>query len=266
MLTISDDIPVRPLNGGLFVSSGQGAHPVRTIESFELIFVHRGQLAMFEANTEFRLDAGDVLLLWPGRQHGGASPYPADLAFYWVHFELQSGGSGGGLQVPQHTRVSRPERLTELYRRFLDDQENGSLTTLLGGLLVWEMLVEVAVSSAVSDAPGNRLADLAAEFITTHAHEGITTADVAAALQCNPDYLGRVFKRQTGRTITAAIHHRQLRRAEQLLLHSTDTISAIARACGLADAAYLRRLFKRRKGVTPRQYRKLYARVHYNTE
>ena len=79
---------VAALNGGLFVSRGKGTHPTRVIDSHELIFVRSGILELFEEERRFRLGPGEALVLWPGRRHGGAAPYPPDLSFFWIHFNI----------------------------------------------------------------------------------------------------------------------------------------------------------------------------------
>ena len=44
MLELSIAFPVRVQNGGLFISRGIGSHPARTLTSWEVIFVERGEL------------------------------------------------------------------------------------------------------------------------------------------------------------------------------------------------------------------------------
>ncbi|HOX08120.1 MAG TPA: helix-turn-helix domain-containing protein [Planctomycetota bacterium] len=276
-LNLDPELPVRALNAGLFVSRGQGVHATRTIESHELIFVRSGVLGMFEEDRRFEVRAGEALHLWPGRRHGGTAPYPADLSFYWLHFRTaqrgrQIGRSATALVLPQHARVGRPDRLTELLRRFLDDQESGRLTPLSGALLVTLMLEEAsgagspaaAASAAASGAEA--LAARADEFILTHFHEPVSAWDVAGNLDCNPDYLGRVYRRMRRMTLTEAINRARLRHARKLLLDSSRNIDEVARSAGFSEAGYFRRVFQRAEGLTPSAFRRSYARMHMNTE
>ena len=96
-------------------------------------------------------------------------------------------------------------------------------------------------------------------YIGAHVREPIQTAMVASALRCNPDYLGRVFREAHGFTLTAAIHHRRLRRARELLMDSQLGVAEIAGECGFADAAYFGRMFRRYEGMPPLAYRRLYG-------
>lgn len=268
MLTLPFDLPLTPQNGGFFVSRGAGTHPTRRLESHELIFVHSGRLALFEEEDTFVLKPGETLLLSPARRHGGAAPYPPDLSFYWVHFTVhgQKRGREGTTTIPRHAALAVPERLVSLYRRFLDDQGAGRLTPLSGGLLIGLMLAEVAAAQPGPGPANSALAEQANRHIEVHGAEPISTATVARHLRCNPDYLGRVYKRATGQTLTTAIQRRKLRLAEVELLDTTATIAEVAARLGFADARALRQLFQRYHGMSPRAYRQLYTRVHVNTE
>ena len=281
LFLLSDRTPVQAYNGGLFVSRGKGIHPQRVIDSSELIFVNRGTLHLREEGTAFDLVAGQSLVLVAGREHAGTRPYGPDCSFFWLHFRIAREGRSGPrkasrsirkpqpIRVPQLATVARPDVLTALFRRFLEDQESGVLARqpMLGSLLVRLMLCEVALPPARAPVDGNAaaVADAARRYVATHYHRPFAASDVAAALGYNADYLGRCVRAALGRTITAEIHAARLRAARRMLLDTTETANRIATACGFTDAAYLRRLLRRADGVSPRAYRRLHARVHINT-
>ncbi len=261
---------VRPAHGGLFISRGRGIHPDRTIDSYELIMVRSGRLGMGEEDRRFALSAGGTLLLWPGRRHFGIEPYSKDLSFFWVHFRLPRRASRASrqvLSVPQTARPARPDRLAELYSRYLDDQESGGRDELSFSMLLGLMLAEVARPGLPVEAGTSvALASKADAYISTHFHEPISTALVARELDCNPDYLGRVFRRTYGFGLTEAIHRRRLVHARRLLRESGLNVAGVAREVGFEDPGYFRRIFRRREGVSPRAFRQLHARMCVNTE
>ncbi len=262
--------PLHAENGGLFVSDGTGTHPDRVIGSFELLFVRSGTLWLEEAGAEHEVGRGESLLLEPHRRHRGTKPYEPGLSFYWVHFRLRRGRAAGsastpGLTLPRHASPPRPDRLAELFHRFLDDQESDRLTPLSAASLVALMLDEVgAAPPRPVSAASNVLAARAEAYIASHLHEPLGAADVAAALAVNPDYLNRAFRRVRGHTITEQIHRRRLREVRGLLRETTLPMKQIAARCGFRDPAYLRRLFTRYEGLSPSRFRKLYARLHVN--
>lgn len=267
-LRLSGRLPVRCQNAGLFVSRGEGTHPTRVIESYELIFVRRGVLSMFEEKRRVEIGAGEALLLRPRKKHGGAAPYPRDLSFYWIHFTTTEppGRNRPLVVLSQSGPVARPDRLAELYHRFLDEQESGRLDPAEADLLLLLMLREAGDRRAEDSADAAAtLAGRAARYVRTHFHEPIGTDSVARELRCNPDYLGRVFRASVGRTLTEALHECRLRKARALLLDGEKNVDEVARACGFADPGYFRRLFRRREGITPRAFRRQAARLHLNT-
>jgi AraC-like DNA-binding protein len=269
---VAAPLPVVAINAGLFISRGRGRHPERVIDSYQLIFVNEGEIDMWEEDRVFHLTPGQTLLLEPGRKHGGFGQYKPESSFYWVHFTIdrsRPGVSGHRLEIPKVAPLEYPDRLIEIFRRFLDDQESGTLTRLRGSLLVMQMLAEIAdppPSQNVVAESNVILADRANRFIRAHFHESISTATVADRLKSNPDYLGRVFRAVYRRSITRYIHERRMHYARTLLLNTDFNTNEIAAACGFRYTNYFLRLFRRYEGMTPKAFRALFARTHVNAE
>lgn len=281
-------------NAGFFVSRGRGRHADRIISSHELILVERGELAMYEEDREFHLCAGQTLLLFPGRRHGGLAPYPANLRFYWMHFNPVSADAFQppdaskiverkmrnhcGVRIFQHAAPGDPGRLLWVLRRLLDDQETGRIAPLSSSALLTLLLVELGIPAPagrvqdVTQERGHgvgteeRLAQHIDEIIGTRFHQPLNVSAIARELRYNPDYLTRLYRRARGRPISEAVHLRRLRQARQLLLEGTMNISEICLECGFGDPAHFRKVFRRHEGVTPGEYRGLCARMHINTE
>jgi AraC-like DNA-binding protein len=279
-MRLAPSIPVRAQNAGLFICRGSGRHGERVINSHELIFVRQGELGMHEEGTCFKVSTGEMLLLRAGRRHGGTADYPSDLSFYWIHFDvvgdLRSSPVArkrkrieGELELPRHGRVARPDRLAELFHQFLNDQESGRLTSLSADLLLTLMLHEASdrrVPVEADEAAGATLAAQANRLIGTRFHESLQTSTLAAELDCNPDYLGRVYQRAYGHTVTEAIHRARLKEARALLIEGLQNVTQIARSVGYSDAGYFRRVFRHQQGISPRTYRRMHARAHVNTK
>lgn len=272
ILALDMPMAVRVMNGGLFVSRGTGTHPTRVIDSHEIIFVRSGVLGIFEDSQRFEVGAGEYLHLWPGRRHGGTAIYPKDLSFYWIHFNLTAPSasrrqSAASLHLDQHMPAARPDRLTELFRLFLDDQESGRLTPLSGSLLMTAILIEADDTRRAEDGTGDdTLAARAERYITGHFHEQVSASTIAAEMHCNPDYLGRAFRAARGKTLTESIHHHRIHHARKLLMDSSMNVDEVAAASGFSDTVYFRRIFRRAEGLTPGSFRRLYGRLHVNTE
>jgi AraC-like ligand binding domain len=161
-LHLGMQLPIQASNAGLFVSRGQGRHPDRIINSFELILVKDGVLSLEEEGQRFDVQAGESLILWPKRRHRGIADFPPDLSFYWLHFGIRDRARAEHkIDVPQHARLARPDHLTTLFRRLLDDQETLRLQPLSASLTVMLMLLEVANSDHARSAADSSAAVLA---------------------------------------------------------------------------------------------------------
>lgn len=102
----------------------------------------------------------------------------------------------------------------------------------------------------------SRLVSGALEFIRLNACEGIGIADVASNLRVSRSHIEKQFKKALGRSILDEIQARRLERLCALLRETALPIGEIGARCGYATETYLKRLFKKRFGVTMRAYRK----------
>ena len=259
-------------NGGLFTSLGRGKHPERMLESFELIMVRSGKLKLREEERRFTIGPGEALLLWPGRNHQGIGRLPAGLQFYWVHFRRDEPEhepeDHAALQVPQSAKLTHPDRMEELFRRFLDDQQAGRTNALQASAYLILMLAEMRPKQNTDEADKKigRLAGRVDTFIRTHFHKPIHPAAIANNFKLNVDYVGRLYKQSFGITLTEAIRRRRLKRARDHLLHSDANMNEIAHECGFGTSTYFRRSFKQAEGISPTRWRALHSSYLTNTQ
>lgn len=108
MLELSITLPIKVQNGGLFISR-YWASSSRASAIVGNYICGKGCLKIQEEECVFCVEAGESLLLWPHRRHIGVEEFPADLKFYWLHFEVKAPDSDPRwlthLSVPQHTQL-----------------------------------------------------------------------------------------------------------------------------------------------------------------
>ena len=101
---------------------------------------------------------------------------------------------------------------------------------------------------------------VALEFIRANACNGrLGIDDVAKKIGYARTRTATLFRQATGKSILEEINDIRLEEARRLLTNSTFTISEIIAACGYSSAAFLSKAFRRRTGMTMRQYRAAHA-------
>jgi AraC-like DNA-binding protein len=258
-------LPVGVL-AGRFLSQGRELRHIDRVQpDYELILVGRGRLPLVEDGVALDPAAGCAVVLRPGLRHHGPAPYATDLEFLWLHFTLPARGTAI-LRLPS---VCRPPCFARAYatvRRYLDAQEAGELDPATAGALILLALADVARADAPVREAGNPLVARADEEIARHFPEPrLTTADIARTLGCNPDHLGRAYRQARGRTVLEAITHRRIADAERLLQDGGRSQADIAKQCGFDGLCWFRRVFRRRTGMTPGAWQRMYARGSINT-
>jgi len=93
------------------------------------------------------------------------------------------------------------------------------------------------------------------QYIRSRLSEEITRDELAAYVYLNPAYLSRLFKKETGLSISDVIIQERLQKAKQLLEETELKITDIAEQVGYTSLGSFSNLFKRVVGVTPQQYR-----------
>ena len=68
-------------------------------------------------------------------------------------------------------------------------------------------------------------------------------------------YLSTTYKNVTGKNITDYIQERRVSAACFLIRTTSKSISKVAQETGFSDANYFTKVFKKKTGMTPREYR-----------
>ncbi|GAB3805679.1 helix-turn-helix domain-containing protein [Micromonospora zhanjiangensis] len=86
----------------------------------------------------------------------------------------------------------------------------------------------------------------------------LTVTDLAGRANLSPRHLGRQFRSATGATPLQWLLTQRIRRAQELLETTDNSVEAVAAATGMGTATTLRRHFQRTVGVSPQAYRQTF--------
>lgn len=96
------------------------------------------------------------------------------------------------------------------------------------------------------------------EYLDLHYQERILLDDLSEAFYVNKFYLTRIFKEQFGVSISSYLMQVRITHAKQLLRFTNFSIEKISHECGLQDANYFSRMFKKLEGIPPGEFRKMW--------
>jgi AraC-like DNA-binding protein len=96
------------------------------------------------------------------------------------------------------------------------------------------------------------------DYLDVHYHEKIVLDDLAEQFYINKFHLTRIFKEQFGVSVINYLMHVRITHAKQLLRFTDYSIERIGQECGMNDANYFSRMFKKIEGISPGQFRKMW--------
>lgn len=105
--------------------------------------------------------------------------------------------------------------------------------------------------------PGN--AHSLSTLIVSHLDEALSVRELARLAGMSPRTLGRLCAKELGETPSSLVRRLRLEEVQRLLAHTSLPLKAIATRTGIGDATTLWRLFRRRFGATPAEYRKRFT-------
>ncbi|KOP65587.1 AraC family transcriptional regulator [Bacillus sp. FJAT-18019] len=108
-------------------------------------------------------------------------------------------------------------------------------------------------TSSVEHSPS--VVEKVKEYIHQHLSEDLSREDIASQVFLNPDYLTRVFKKETGMSISDYLLQQRLNIAASLLANTGLSVSSIAAQIGYANFSHFSRMFKKYYGKSPLEYR-----------
>lgn len=102
------------------------------------------------------------------------------------------------------------------------------------------------------------------DYIYAHIKERITIEDLAEYTSLSASYLSRLFKKETGVSVSEYVREKKIEKAQHLLRFCDFSLIEIANYLSFSSQSHFIQLFKDFTGITPKKYRDLYARSSWN--
>ena len=129
--------------------------------------------------------------------------------------------------------MERAFRLSDFYIRKLDN-----IHTVQGVIALHDHMVRSCI-----------------EYIYVHINERITVDALAEQTGLSPSHLSRLFKQETGVSVSDYIREKKVEKAQELLQFSDFSLIEISNFLSFSSQSHFTQLFRELTGMTPKKYR-----------
>ncbi|CAN5522005.1 AraC family transcriptional regulator [soil metagenome] len=209
-------------------------------------FTHKCQSTeILEVTIQFHKDLFDEKLLRRNQ-----------LSFIRTMFEKSS----RGILFSKETALAMAPRILNL------NQKHG-FDSVLELMSILHDLSSSRNSRLLSDASFNqveisynsRRVEKAFEYLNQNFNKPITLAEVSKLGGMTEVSFSRFFKNRSGKTFIDSLNDIRLGHASRMLIDTTHSISEIAYNCGFNNISNFNRIFKKKKGCTPKEFKEGYS-------
>jgi AraC-like DNA-binding protein len=265
--------------GVSYEQQAQGQHPAsylftwekgQTLREYQLTYITRGH-GVFESRSagRLRIAAGDVFLLFPGEWHRYRPQQTTGWDENWIGFD----GDYARRLMHRFFPIAKPvlrvgynEALLECLHAICDLLATPGVghRPLMAAKTI-EALARIYALTLGARAGDRRLIESLERsrlHLLQHSDERLDLIKLARQLGLSYSRFRSAFKIHTGASPRRYQLQIRINRAKALLLDTDRTMAEIAEQVGFASVHYFSRLFKKRIGCAPLQYRRRGASLH----
>lgn len=239
----------------------------RNLSSYLFFIVTKGSGMLEYQGTVYQLSKGDCVFLDCQEAYSHESSQNL-WELKWIHFYgtnmdsiyekyLEMGGTPSFKAHNVETLVQLWEQIFQ-YASINDHTQDMEIYSSLTALLTILLNEGKSNSAASYSADNARNLQNIKDYLDAHYSEKITLDFLSGKYFINKFYLTRIFKEQFGVSITNYLLQIRITHAKRLLRFTDLSIDKISHECGMNDANYFSRAFKKVEGITPGQFRKMW--------
>lgn len=230
-------------------------HPKATPDSYELIFVTKGRVALRIGNESFDFHAGQLIILPKNVTRSGVEESGCTTEFFWLHFTSENFEN---LNLDPVHEVKASYRYANLFR------ELNHLYVLKNTELLESKLLTLLLELESTYNNGNKLCNDVAEWIKLHIRTNLTVQDVAAQFNYSADHLSRLFRNTFNLNLKQYIVQERLILVKSYLTTTNLPLGKISNLCNFSDENTMMKFFIYHEKVSPAEYRKRIFLSHVN--
>ncbi len=224
---------------------------------YELYYLEAGSREYFVEDTIFSVQAGDFVLIAPGKLHRTGGEYGMRiLVCFTEDFLLRTFSCTGAARIVgcfDRVKITPPEsergRFLEMLTRLEQTEDETGFAVTLAGLLQ-------ALEGCEPTALPHEGVSAMVVYINENFANIRSITQISDRFYISKYHLCRVFKDAMKITVIEYLNQVRIRNACRYLRSSDKDMGEIALLCGFHDAAYFSNVFRKLTGQTPSSYRK----------
>lgn len=235
----------------------------RMLDEYQLVYITDGG-GYFESKSmpRQRVEAGMVMVLFPGEWHSYAPDKELGWSEYWIGFkgDMMRKIVDAHYFSPKYplVKIGPSNTLMALYRDAIRiaESDNTACQQLLSGI-VMHMLGQIFYKDKNRDGTGHaeRIIGEARQIMRERARHGLRVEDIAEELGVGYSWFRQNFKHLTGTSPMQYVAQLLMSRAKEMLVTDDLSIANIAYILGFENVGQFSTAFRKIEGVTPRQFR-----------
>lgn len=262
---------------GLFAASESFIHTDRVPDFCVLIYVIDGCIYVTEGDTDYEVNAGELLILKNGVHHFGKKKIQKGTKWIFVHFRISADCNAspfypdasplGAYDATAESILTLPKFLDNVSARFEKElktfieyaQSDDAYKKWFINQRLFLLLSSLAVSTQ-GFSNNLTLSDRICRYLSDNIGVPFNSENIEKRFYLSYKYMAHLFKKEKG--VTMQQYHNSVRMDEacKLLCSTLMSIGEIADKLGFSDVLYFSRCFRTYTGKSPSAYRKDSAR------
>ncbi len=245
---------------------------------WEMCYVEQGSVELTLDGDKILLKSGDVVFVPPEKIHVYTTDQPESCSAFVVCFETFSYElkSLGAMAVPLNEELKNCVKIMlDEYEHtfFMNEEEHLQVLEKpnFGGQQVIILQLEYLIIRLLQRLSAKKnpqvvfldkddfyakLSDVIIDYFQTNISAKLSLTDICHKVNYSRSFLCRIFKEQTGETLSNCFNRLKINEAKNLLAETDMRITTISKELGFSDVKYFGALFKKTEGMTPSQYKK----------
>lgn len=234
------------------------------LNSYLLIYTISGIGHLTYEDKTYELSAGDLMFIDCSKEHYYKTDETSLWEIQWVHFNGSNTKGYYDQFTPHHNPIIRntpPDTYSRWLSEMIELHSNGDLqrevqsSRLLTNCLT-QLLIDAHTFNSPIDLP-DTIRSIQA-YIDQHYNEAITLVLLSEHFGMSKYHLARSFKKYTGFSPIDYQISLKITMAKNLLQFSDKSVQHISYDIGIENISHFINIFKKREGLTPLQFRKLW--------